>query len=714
MKDIQKRIEEIVGKMSLKEKIGQLNQQESPTVNDIEEFKNQVRNGEIGSILMSVGATAGNDSQGEVNVDFYNELQRIAVCESKSGVPILFGRDVIHGHKTVFPIPLAMTASFNEELIEKSFSDIASEASNDGIHWTFTPMLDLSRDPRWGRIIEGTGEDPYLGSRVARAAVKGLQGDDPSKDGKMLACAKHFVGYGASEGGRDYHRAEISDYTLNNYYLPAFKGAVDAGALTVMSAFNDVSGQPVTSSKYYLTDILRDRLNFKGFVVSDYDAVSQLVRQGVAENDADCANMSISAGLDVDMHDKIYLNQLESLVNKGLLSEDVIDTAVRRVLFVKFKKGLFDNPYCDKKTYDKEKHRKDALNMASESAVLLKNNGVLPLDKSANVGLVGPFVYERRSLLGSWTLDGKESETPNMYEAMKNRSRGNIEALSAVGLGWDSSVKWMYNTDVTVLCLGESWSATGEHRAVSDISLSPDQMLLIEKARSAGKQVVGVIFCGRPVAMQGVADNFDALIFAWHGGSEAANAVADIIYGDTVPSGRMPMTVLRKATHIPLYYNVTSSGRPVNCYYGENAGECYIDSLSTPYYPFGYGLSYTEFKYGDIECKQNEILLKDLKDGKKLSLSVTVENIGGYDGKETVQLYIHDKIASYMRPIKELKAFRKVLIRKGESEKVTFEIGCEDLGYYLPNGEYTVEKGEIEVYIGENSLTDRKITVNIK
>lgn len=714
MNNIENRVEEILNKLSLKEKIGQLNQQETPVGADAESFKEQVRNGEIGSILMSVGATAGNDSQGAVNVDFYNELQRIAVEESNSGIPILFGRDVIHGHRTVFPIPLAMTASFNEELIEKSYKDIAEEASNDSIHWTFTPMLDLSRDPRWGRIIEGTGEDPYLGSRVAAAVIKGLQGDNLADKDRMVACAKHFVGYGASEGGRDYSRTEISDYTLNNYYLPAFKSAIDAGAKTVMSAFNDVSGQPVTSSKYYLTDILRNRLGFDGFVVSDYDAVCQLARQGVAENDADCAKLAIDAGLDMDMHDKVYLNELEDLVKSGRVSMETLDNAVRRVLKVKLLKGLFENPYCQRREYDIKKHREDAKEMASESVVLLKNDGILPLDKSSRIALVGPFVHEKRSLLGSWMLDGKAEETPSMYEAMKAKSIGKITDVNGTGLSWDSSLKWMYNTDVTVLCLGESWSSTGEFRSQSDISLAPDQIRLIEKARSTGKKVIGILFCGRPVAMQGIADNFDALIFAWHGGSEVAPAVADIIYGDTVPSGRMPMTVIRKSTHIPMYYNVTSSGRPVNCYYGENAGECYIDSLATPYYPFGYGLSYTEFDYGNIKCESKEITLEELKSNKKFKISIDIKNIGEFSGKETVQLYIHDKIATFMRPIKELKAFKKVLIDKSKTKTIEFEIGFDDLGYYLPNGEYTVEKGEIDIFIGENCLTQRKITVCIK
>lgn len=713
MKDFEKQIDEIIAKLSIREKIGQLNQPETPTADNAEEFKEKVRKGEVGSILMSVGATAGNDKQGGISVDFYNELQHIAVEESKSGIPILFGRDVIHGHKTVFPIPLAMTASFNEELIEQSYSDIASEASNEGVHWTFTPMLDLARDPRWGRVIEGTGEDPFLGSAVAKAVVKGLQGDDPSKKGKMLACAKHYVGYGASESGIDYHRAEISDYSLNNYYLPAFKSAIDAGAMTVMSSFNDISGQPVTSSKYYLTDILRGRLGFDGFVVSDYDAVCQLKKQGVAESDSDCAEMALNAGLDMDMHDGVYMENLEKLIESGKVKIETLDEAVRRVLRVKFQKGLFENPYCEKKPDDIELHRKHAKEMAAESVVLLKNEGVLPLNKSNSVALIGPFIHERRSLLGSWMLDGKPEETPNMYEAMKAKSIGKIEAVVGTGLGWDSSLKWMFNTDVTVLCLGENWTFTGEHRSLSNIALTPEQIMLIERARSTGKKVVGVLFCGRPVEMQGIADSFDALIYAWHGGSEVATAVADIIYGDTVPSGKLPMTLPRKATHIPIYYNITPSGRPVDCYYGENAGECYVDSLPTPYYPFGYGLSYAKFVYGDIKCENAAISLDEIKAGRKFKFTINIKNEGEFDGKEVVELYIRDKLASMMRPIKELKGFKKVLVEKGESLSVAFEIGYDELGFFTPGGEYTVEPGEFDIYIGENSLTERKTTVKI-
>jgi len=710
-----KRAEEILSKMTLKEKIGQLNQLETPTAENLEDFKEKVKRGLVGSILMSVGATAGNDAQGAINVDFYNELQRIAVEESPSGIPMIFGRDVIHGHRTVFPIPLAMTASFNMELTEKSYACIAKEASNESVHWTFTPMLDMCRDPRWGRIIEGTGEDPYVGAKVAQAVVKGLQGDDVSQKDKLLACPKHFIGYGASEGGRDYHRTEISNYNLFNNYLPAFRSAVKAGAKTVMSSFNDINGQPVTSSRYYLTEVLRDKMNFDGFVVSDYDAIVQLIRQGVAESEADCCVLSLNAGLDMDMHDSCYVKNLKKLVENGNIDVKIIDEAVKRIIKVKLYKGLFENPYCSHTELNRTEHLKIAREMAQESMVLLKNeNKTLPLERDKKIALIGPFTYERRSLLGSWTIDGKAEETEHLMGAMKEMAAGEVKTAVFESLNWDSSGKIMDWADVIVLALGESWTATGESRAVSGITISDAQKALIKKAKATGKKIVGVFFCGRPIAMQGIAEDFDAILYAWHSGSETARAVCDILFGMVVPSGKLPVTMPRLATHIPLYYNVTSSGRPVNCYYGENAGACYVDSIPTPYYPFGFGLSYTEFEYEKPSVLNDGLSLEQLKEGEKFKITVSVKNLGDYDAKEVVQLYIHDPVAKMMRPLRELKAFEKVNILKGETKSLEFCIGYDELGYYLSDGEYTVEKGKIEIYIGSDCLTENKTSIMIK
>ncbi|MBQ7936349.1 MAG: glycoside hydrolase family 3 C-terminal domain-containing protein, partial [Clostridia bacterium] len=682
-----------------------------------EEFKEKVRRGEVGSILMAVGATAGNDPQGAIDVEFYNELQRIAVEESPTGIPILFGRDVIHGHRTVLPIPLAMAAAFDPEQVECCYADVAKEASNEGVHWTFTPMLDLARDPRWGRVIEGPGEDPLVGAEVARAVVKGFQGENVADQDRMLACAKHYIGYGAAEGGRDYHRTEISDYSLQNYYLPAFRAAVDAGVATFMSSFNEINGQPVTSSHYYLTEILRDQLGFEGFVVSDYGCVVQLIKQGVCDNEGEASAMALEAGLDMDMWDGCYLKELENMVKSGRISEEVIDTAVRRILRIKFAKGLFDEPYCKPRPFDRQPHLDRARKLAADSMVLLKNEGgLLPLKKDMKVALIGPFIEERRSLLGSWTIDGKAEETPHILEAMKQAVEpfgGKVQANAGISLGKDFACRRAEQSDVVVLALGESWAWTGENKAVSNISITEDQKTLIRKVKATGKKMVGLFFCGRPIAMEGIAEYFDAILYAWHGGSQVAHAACDVLFGDVVPSGKMPITIPRLATHIPMYYNVASSGRPVDCYYGENAANCYVDSYPTPYYPFGYGLSYTKFAYGDIKVENPEITLDALKKGETFKISVEVANVGDYDGKEVVQLYIHDPVARMMRPLRELKAYKKLLIQKGEKAVVELELGYKDLGYYFGDGTYTVETGKIEVYIGENCLTDRKTEIYI-
>ena len=718
MKNIDAMIDALLAKMTLHEKVGQLNQPETPRKDKKEEFLAKVRRGEIGSILMSVGATAGNTPQGSIDVDFYNEIQRTAVEESPSGIPVLFGRDVIHGHRTVLPIPLGMTASFNFDKIEECYRDVAEEAANDSIHWTFTPMLDLARDPRWGRIIEGAGEDPYLGSCMAKAVVRGVQGDDLAAKDTMLACAKHYIGYGAAEGGRDYHRAEISDYTLYNCYLPAFRAAVKAGAKTVMSSFNEISGESVTASKKYLTDILRGELGFDGFVVSDYGCVTQLIPQGVAEDNKEASALALEAGLDMDMWDGCYLNNLEEAVASGRVAESTVDEAVRRILRVKALKGLFDDPYCTVREIDRSEHLARAEALAEESAVLLKNDGTLPLSKDKHIALLGPFVNERRSLLGSWTIDGKAAETPTLAEAMAESMAGTSGVLRtspSTGLSIDiaTSPLWMNVCDVLVLALGESWVVTGENKAVSNISLPTEQIELLKRAKMSGKKVVAVLFCGRPIAMEGIAEYCDALLYAWHGGSRVAHAVAKLLFGDAVPSGRLPVTVPRLATHIPLYYNVPSSGRPVNCYYGQNPGNCYFDSIPTPYFPFGYGLSYTSFAYSDILSEKDALPLAALDAGDRFSFTVKVTNTGDYDAKETVQLYIHDPVARKMRPLRELKAFAKVLIPKGETRDVTLTLGKEDVGYYLDDGSYLVERGKIEVFIGENCLTERKYTVEI-
>ena len=708
-------IDMLLAKMTLREKIGQLNQKNIPAdPNKIEDFKEQIRKGEIGSVILATSMNAGNDPQENVDTAFYDEFQRIAVEESRHHIPLIYGRDVIHGHRTVYPVPLASASAFNPKLIEKCYRNIAQEAANDGIHWTFSPMLDLCRDPRWGRIIEGPGEDPYVGAKCAEACVKGFHGSDVANDDSLIACAKHYIGYGASEGGRDYHRTEISDYSLYNYYLPAFRAAIDAGIGTVMSSFNDINGQPVTSGKKYLTDILRGHMGFEGFVVSDWTAVVQLKDQGVAESDADCAELAVNAGLDMDMLDECYINHLEELVKNGKVSEDTINLAVKRILRIKFAKGLFNNPYRKTVTYDKEQHLADARELAAESMVLLKNDNVLPISKDSQIALFGPMRYERRALLGSWTLDGKSSETPNLYEAMADAiGKDKIRVGEDPSEFYNDSAWEMQLSDVVVLALGESEKITGENRAVADISLSAAQKQLIKQAKVSGKKVVGVFFCGRPIAFEDIAGDLDAILYAWHSGSQTANAVCDIIFGDTVPSGKTAITFPRKTGHIPLYYNVTSSGRPCNCYYNKCEYTSYTDGQATPYYPFGYGLSYTNFEYSKPIADKNKISLGELEEGSSIRISVNVKNIGDFDGKETVQLYIHDKVASQMRPMRELKAFKKLFIKKNESLTITFEIDYKKLGFYDSNGNYKVEPGDFDVFVGTNCLTENLITISV-
>ncbi len=709
------RANEILKNLSLSQKIGQLNQVcEEKSPKSFEAFKQLIREGKMGSVITVNTATAGNENHDKLDFERLNELQRIAVEESESGIPIIFGRDVIHGHKTVYPIPLATAASFNPELVEECYRNTAIEASNDGINWTFAPMLDLSRDPRWGRIIESPGEDPYLGASMAKAVVRGFQGEDLCDKDSIVACAKHFLGYGAAEGGRDYNHTEISDYSLYNMYLPAFRAAVNSGVGTVMSSFNDISGTYVNTKKY-LTHILRQQLGFEGFVISDWAASKMPINFGLVETRAEAAQMCINAGLDMDMVECCYLENLENLVNEGKVDVAVIDNAVRNVLKIKLACGLFDSPYAKPTEYDCEKHIRKAREIAGESVVLLKNNGVLPIKKDSKIALAGPFVHEKRSLFGSWTLDGDLSITKSIYEAFNDSIKG-----GKVLCGFENnhtiepSSLLVSSADVVVLALGENYLTTGEARSVSDISLESSQIELIKRMKSYGKKVIGLFFCGRPLALDGVVDYLDAAIYAWHCGTETANAVCDIIFGAVNPSGKTPVSFPRRTGNIPTYYNLYPIGKIKEFYYNPNFTGSYVDGAATPLYPFGYGLSYTSFEYSLPKVKEKEISLSEIKNGKTFEISVTVKNIGEYDGKETVQLYIRDKVASYIRPLRELKGFQKPFIKKGESVTLNFRLGHEELGFYNEIGDYLIESGSFDVFVGENSFTDNRTEIIIK
>ncbi|MBQ3053783.1 MAG: glycoside hydrolase family 3 C-terminal domain-containing protein [Clostridia bacterium] len=713
-KNFDAKIEDILSKLTLKEKIGQLNMQVSPR-NDqaLADIMDQLRRGEFGSMILANSDTAGNDAPESVNTAMCNKVQKIAVEEGPHGIPIIYGRDIIHGYRTIFPIPLAASASFNDELVEKAARYSAIEASAVGVHWTFSPMLDMCHDPRYGRIIEGPGEDPVVGRHMAKSMIKGYQNGDVSKEDSLLTCAKHFVGYGASEGGRDYYRTEIAPYTLYNYYIPAFREAVNAGVDTVMPSFNDISGEPVSGSKHYLTDVLRKDLGFEGLLVSDWAAVHYLADQGITANDKESTEVGINAGMEIDMCDNCFINNLEELINEGKVSMETLDNAVRSVLRLKFKKNLFENPYCKMPQVDRTEHLKCAKELASECMVLLKNEGnVLPLPKDKRIGLLGPFVHEKRALLGSWCSNGKEAETPSLCEKMLEKfgadkiiTENNHTEIDDVA----SAV--IFHSDILVLALGESHRVTGERRSLSDITLTPSQKALVKKAKASGKKVVGVFFCGRPLALEGIAEYLDAVLYAWHAGSETASAAADILYGDIVPSGKTVITFPRQVGHIPMYYNATKNR--FNCYYGSYADFSYEDSTATPYYPFGYGLSYTTFEYSPVKTDVSEISLEDVQKGKKITCSVTVTNTGDYDGKETVQLYLRDVVGKMMRPYRELKDYNKIFLKKGESKTVEFTIGYDELGYYLADGSYILEKGDFEVLIGENSLTKNLAKIKV-
>ena len=687
-------IKKLIENMTLEEKVAQLNQMAYFTEN-IEDIEDRIRKCKPGSIILAQTAFAGNDDSYSVDYEKINRLQKIAVEETRTHIPIIFGRDVIHGHKTVFPIPLAMAASFDMELIRESYECIAKEAYNDGIKWTFAPMLDTSRDPRWGRIIESAGEDPYLTGKVAKAVIDGFQGDDYSSAGKLCACAKHYIGYGASEGGRDYNRTEISEYTLRNFYLKAFKSAVDAGVATVMSSFNEISGQPVTSSRHLITEILKDELDFEGFVVSDWDAIKQLMNQGVAENEKECAYLSLNAGVDMDMVDDIYNKYVCELVREGKLSEDIIDESVYRILYIKEKAGLFDNPYLTPVKVDKTFNAQMAKKMAEESMVLLKNNDrTLPLVTSQKIYIDGDMKDEVRTLLGSWTLDGVLEDTVTISQGIEKV----VTTVSDVN-----------DADVVILAIGESHDVTGEARSLADIDMKKEHIELAKKYKAMGKKVVGVLVYGRPRAIENGEEYFDAILYAWHSGSQTGNAVADILFGKVNPSGHLPVTLPRKTGQIPLYYNFTKGARAVNEYYDhaeDRVIKNYEDSKGSPLYPFGYGLSFTEFEYSNPRIVS--------ADKCEFVVGITVKNIGETNGKELVQCYVCDEVASSARPMRELKGFEKVYLGRGQEKEILFTLGKDELGFYNMNNEFVVEEGVFTVYLGGDAYCDNKLTLNYK
>ncbi len=705
---IEKRIDDLMSQMTLKEKIGQLNQISATT--ETEALPEQIRNGSVGSLIMAGTCFAGSEEGSIGSVKYYENLQRIAIEESRLGIPLIFGRDVIHGHHTVFPVPLAMAASFDDGLIKTAYRDTAREAALDHVHWAFTPMLDLSRDPRWGRCIEGPGEDSYLGTRMAKAIVEGLQGDDLSAEDCIAACAKHYIGYGASEAGRDYYHTEISESALYNFYLPAFRAAVRSGVQTVMNSFNEINGQPVASSKHLLTDVLRGELGFNGFVISDWGAIRQLINHGVAADDKQAAELAFNAGLDMDMVDRCYINYLEQLIGEGKISTETLDVSVRNVLRVKFKLGLFEHPYAPHYKIDKAMHLEHARTLAAECMVLLKNNNnVLPLSPDEKIALAGPMAAIQESHLGAWCLDGEISEISTIENAMKQYGGENVVMHHA----WlpDRQLISPWQHDTYVLCLGESRLMSGENHCLADIRVPDYQIEFARRAKMEHKKVVAVLCFARPVALQELEPYCDAILYAWHSGTEAGNAIADVLYGKVNPGGKLPMTLPRATGQIPIYYNHMPAARVCNGYYGQ--GRNYHDLPGSPMYPFGFGLSYTDFALQDIKVLQNTIGIRDLLNGKSFTVTATVKNIGRAAGHETVQLYIRDEIASMVRPMRELKGYQKVYLNPGESCLVEFNLGFEELSFFNAECKQVIESGNFTVYLGTDCKTKNALKITV-
>lgn len=697
-------IEKIISNLSLKEKIAQISQ--ILYLNNHEEVVERLKKEPIGSLIMATDALSGNKELDAVSEEKMNELQEISM--KYHGIPLLFGTDIIHGYDITYPVPLAMTAAFDPDAVKEAFKNIAEEGRKGGINWTFTPMLDVSRDPRWGRVIEGPGEDPYLGEKLAESVVKGVQGDGDKV--YMAACAKHYVGYGRSEGGRDYHSTDISDFQLRNYYLRAFKSAVKSGCSTVMNSFNEISGMPTAASRYLLTDVLRGEFGFEGFVISDWGAIVQLIRQGIARDKKDCAELSINAGLDMDMCDNCFYDNLKELVSEGKVSMETIDEAVRRVLRVKNSMGLFEEPYIPTKSMDLESHKKLARELAADSIVLLKNeNNALPLKPEDNIAVAGEFLEDKRNILGSWASLFELRNSVTILDGLKAVS-DNIQVHE---FGCEDT-RLMFK-DAVVLVLGEHYSITGESSNLSSIELTEKQKEMIKIAKRMNKRVIGVLMFSRPRAMEDIIDKFDAVVYAWHGGSEMGNAVADVLFGKVSPSGKLPMTLPRVTGQVPIYYNAPPSGRDCNGYYGDkNYILNYFDCSGRPLYPFGYGLSYSEFEIKDIKVKEDEISLDDLRAGKKFKISAKVKNTGKTDSKFVTMCFIRDDLASMTRPLKELKAFDKSMYKSGEKKEVIFELGFDDLGFYRADSKYAVEPGTFKIYVGQDSYAEDYVQITVK
>lgn len=702
------RADSVLKLMTLEEKIGQLNQysgdwsQTGPITTDGDK-QNQVRKGWLGSMLNVVG------------VDHTRSLQQMAM-QSRLKIPLLFGQDVIHGFRTTFPIPLAQACSWDMNAIENAERIAATEASASGIHWVFAPMVDIARDARWGRVMEGAGEDPYLGAQIAAARVRGFQGKGFGDTTSVIACVKHYAAYGAAIGGRDYNSVDMSLQTLWQYYLPPFKAAAEAGIGSFMNSFNTLNGIPATGNEYLLRDILKGKWNFKGIVVSDWSSVSEMVNHGYVADNKEAALAAIKAGCDIDMESRSYKDYLATLVNEKKVNIALIDDAVKRVLIKKFELGLFDDPFrfCNEKREQQQQnvpaHKSAAEKLAAKSIVLLKNEQhLLPLSKSTKtIALVGPFVKAVRDNLGFWCMEWPDDSSTivSQWDGIRNKLGSGTNLLYAKGCnindadssGFATAIDAAKNADVVVMSVGEARDMSGEAKSRSSLRLPGVQEQLIKAIMATGKPVVVMINAGRPLVFNWVADNVPAILYTWWLGSEAGNAIADVLFGDYNPSGKITMSFPRTEGQEPIYYNYLNTGRPAPDDSTVNYVSAYIDLRNSPRFPFGYGLSYTNFTYSDIILNKNTI-----RPGEKIQATITVTNSGNFDGEETVQLYIRDMVASITRPVKELKGFQKIFLKKGESKQLLFTITENDLRFYNNKLNYISEPGKFKLFIGTNS-----------
>ena len=699
--NIEQRIDALLARMTLEEKLGQLQILDGEGDGKYRpEHLDLVRKGLLGSTLNVRGAKRTN------------ELQRIAVEQSRLKIPVLFGFDVIHGYRTVFPIPLGEAASWDTAAVERAASVAAAESAASGVRWTFAPMVDIARDPRWGRMAEGAGEDSFLGAAMAIARVRGFQGRDYSDPTKIAACVKHWVAYGAAEGGRDYNTTDVSEWTLREVYFPPFKAALDAGAATFMSAFNDLNGVPASANPFTLTKVLRGEWKFDGFVVSDYNSVLELMNHGIAATEADAARQALSAGVDMEMVSRLYNKHIAGLVRNGKMSMATIDEAVRRILRVKFRLGLFERPYTDEGRESaaifNSQNLAAAREVAARSMVLLKNDrDVLPLSKEARtIAVIGPLADNRMAMIGSWSGDGRGEDAVSLLDGIRAKVAATTRIIYAKGCdvtgddatGFADAIRIASQADAVVLAIGEGPDMSGEAASRTSLDLPGRQLDLAKAIQAAGKPVAVVLMNGRPLSINWVAENVPAILETWFAGSQAGNAIADVLFGDVNPGGKLPVTFPRTVGQVPIYYNHMNTGRPPNP--SDRFTSKYIDAPWTPLYPFGYGLSYTQFRFSNLQLSRTRIH----PDGS-LTVSVEVENAGRRSGDEVAQLYIRDMSASRSRPVKELKGFQRISLAPGQRRHLEFTLSAEQLGFYNRDMKFVVEPGEFKVWVGADSAS---------